>query len=298
MLSKVWLAPVAAVMLLASPAAAAQLINVPPPAGGVTLIDMQNVGILRINHQPVFTAAATNFVATSNATRFSFAMRADSSDFFDAHNVEHRTFNDVFIDDVQLVRIDPKTGLAISGNLVTNGDFEGPFTDPIHGLPDGWIFDQPDTAHGFGQVTQFTPIPQFPTIGPDGKPNINKSFHSTSNDEYNALSQTISTVVGATYNIQFIVAFTDNNSLDENGRDITNFQRIASIDPFGRQAPDGLDVVLSATNAGRGTHDDGHVHFSAVQGGAGVPEPATWTMLIAGLGGVGALARRDRRVRA
>jgi hypothetical protein len=34
--------------------------------------------------------------------------------------------------------------------------------------------------------------------------------------------------------------------------------------------------------------------YSSVPAGGGVPEPATWTMLIAGFGLVGGLARRRR----
>jgi hypothetical protein len=43
---------------------------------------------------------------------------------------------------VSVERVNPVTNIVLSGNLLTNGDFEGG-TD-LRDLPNGWIFDQPD----------------------------------------------------------------------------------------------------------------------------------------------------------
>ena len=147
-------------------------------------------------------------------------------------------------------------------------------------LPNGWIFDQPDGLFvpPTGLVTTQTPIPNFQPPPIAGAPPLpNHSFISFSDNKYNTLSQTIATTPSATYEIGFIAAFTDNNERNQFGVDTTDFLRLASFDTDGRQIADGLDVVLTATDAGP------------------VPEPATWAMLIIGFAGVGVVARSRRK---
>ena len=293
MISKPLFASAACTLLAGSVVAAP--INAPPPAGGRELIDMAQVGVTRQAAQPVPTLVSTRFVATSRATRFSFAMRADTSNFIDAGGGQHITGAEVFLDDASIQRVNPVTNVVLSGNLLTNGDFEG--GSALDLTPNGWIFDQSDRfAPHTGLVTSLTPIPsrQPPPIEGGTSP-VNDSFVSFSDNRYNALSQTIATIPGATYEIGFTVAFADTNQRNQFGIDTTDFLRLASFDTDGRQIADGLDLVLTATNAGPGTGDDGHVHFSALDGGGVVPEPATWAMMILGFAGMGALARRGRR---
>src|SRR5262245_38042681 len=96
----------AACTLLAGPVVAAPL-NAPPPAGGRELIDMADVGVTRQPVQPVPTLVSLRFVATSTATRFSFAMRADTSNFIDAGGGQHITGAQLFFDDASIERVNP-----------------------------------------------------------------------------------------------------------------------------------------------------------------------------------------------
>ncbi len=281
------LAAAAVLAALATPALAEPQ-NVGPPHDGRQLVDMADRGTARSSTdlQPIPTTVQLRFVAEGKATRFSFDMRADRTVSF--ANGTHIHESDLFLDDVFIERVDPTTNVVVTGNLVTNGDFEGG-VEPT-ALPTGWIFDQPEgpfvPASGHVTPPGQTPIFDSPT---------NHSFVSFADDEYNALSQTIATIPGATYDIGFTVAFRDNNERNPFGVDQTDFIRTATFDTDGRQLPNGLDLVLTATNAGK--HDDGHVHFNAQGGdggGAGVPEPAAWTLMILGFAGVGGTLRRQR----
>ena len=269
----------AIVAVLATPALAEPL-NVGPPHDGHELVDMADRGTARSSTdlQPIPTVVQLRLVADAKATRFSFDMRADRTVSF--ANGMHIHESDIFIDNVFIERVDPTTNVVVTGNLVTNGDFE--FATEPTGLPTGWVFDQPEGPFvpASGHVTSITPI---------AGPTPNHSFVSFADDEYNALSQTIATIPGATYDIGFTVAFRDDNERNEFGVDQTDFLRTATFDTDGRQLPNGLDLVLTATNAGK--HDDGHVHFDARGGdggAAGVPEPGAWALMIIGFGGVGA----------
>lgn len=280
------IAAAAALALIASPALATPK-NVGPPTDGKQLIDMADVGVARTPEGPVPTVASVRFIATSSATRFTFAMRADKSISFVGGT--HIFTSSILLDNVNLERIDPNTGFVLGGNLFTNGDFEGGVDG--QDLPNFWTFDQPEGPF----IPASGLVITNPAILPGGLLD-NHAFASFADDEYNALSQTIPTIVGATYDIGFTVGFTDNHDLDQNGIDDTDFVRLATFDTDGRQLPNGLDLVLSAHDAGRGSHDDGHEHFDAMPDP--VPEPTTWAMLILGAAMTGFAVRRRRQTAA
>jgi hypothetical protein len=73
----------------------------------------------------------------------------------------------------------------------------------------------------------------------------------------------------------------------------TNFNGLSALSTFSGVGLDGFAAVAVKNNDGSAT---GTPTFNAgtVQVPAGIPEPATWGMMILGFGGVGALLRRRR----
>jgi hypothetical protein len=88
---------------------------------------------------------------------------------------------------------------------------------------------------------------------------------------YDAITQQIATNVGDTYHLSFWL-------LDEST--FTTFSSVSTNGDTTTSSGNGVNLIVYA---GDSTPTPG-----------GVPEPATWTMIIAGFGGLGAMLRRRR----
>ncbi|HEX7947292.1 MAG TPA: PEPxxWA-CTERM sorting domain-containing protein, partial [Phenylobacterium sp.] len=53
-------------------------------------------------------------------------------------------------------------------------------------------------------------------------------------------------------------------------------------------------AIPGGANFGIPTFQDGTLRFVSIDTTGGVPEPATWAMMILGFGGIGAVLRRRR----
>ena len=225
---------VAGALLLAAGSAMAQN-NQPPPAGAILDLNGQPIA----NDQQQYTV---NFMASVADTAITFAFRQDPA---------FLSFSGVSV-------VDTTTS---SGNLLTNGDFSGGvYTDSGNtDVPIGWTYANIYGAADGGQI--------------DGGCGVGGSncWYDGAVQAYDAISQTIATNIGDTYQISFFLNGGYNST--------PNYSRLA-------------------TNGGGGTSGNGVDVLAYAQAGlpvAGtVPEPAAWGLMILGFGGVGYSLRRRR----
>ena len=226
------LAVLPAALLLMAGAAHAQN-NEPPPLGA----------ILDLNGQPVPHSApqlyTVDFVAAVANTAITFAFREDP-DFI--------SFSDASV--INLT--------TSSGNLLTNGDFSaGTYTDNGNtATPVGWTYANIYGASYGGVVSS--------GCGAGG----GNCWYDGAVQAYDAISQTIATPIGDTYQISFDV---------QDGSSLADFSRLS-------------------TNGGSGTNGNGIDVLAYAQQGlppADVPEPASLSLLAAGA--TGAYFARRRR---
>jgi hypothetical protein len=140
-------------------------------------------------------------------------------------------------------------------NLLTNGDFEaGPVGSST---PAGWTYLNTFGAT-FGGVVA--------TNNPHGGLN---NYYDGAVQAYDAITQNIATTVGATYDLSFWLS--DNSSSDI-------YRRISTNGNVTDTGGNGINLVVFA----------GGVPVR------GVPEPASWALMLVGFGGLGAVLRRRR----
>lgn len=146
-------------------------------------------------------------------------------------------------------------------NLVANGGFESGIVG--NNAPVGWTYLNVFGASAAGVVDNNNP-------------------HSGSNNyfdgavqAYDAITQNIATTSGLTYNLSFW--------LDDNG-ELTTFQHLSTNGDTTDPGGNGIDLIVYAGNG--------------VPVPGGVPEPATWAMMLAGFFGAGAVLRSRRRLAA
>ena len=89
---------------------------------------------------------------------------------------------------------------------------------------------------------------------------------------YDTLDQVISTHIGSTYSVRFDYLETSTNS---------TFSRLSTNGDISDNNGNGINIVVYAGNAA-----------PVLLGG--VPEPASWALMMIGFGGLGALLRRRR----
>nr|MEA2798426.1 hypothetical protein [Phenylobacterium sp.] len=146
-------------------------------------------------------------------------------------------------------------------NLVVNGGFEDGPLDA--NAPTGWTYLNVFGATAAGRVDTDQP-------------------HSGSNNyddgavqAYDAITQNIATIVGQTYNLSFWL-------MDDG--ELTTFQHLSTNGNTTGAGGDGVDLVVYAG--------------SGVPVPGGVPEPATWALMLTGFFGAGAALRRRQKLTA
>jgi hypothetical protein len=170
-----------------------------------------------------------------------------------------------FRDDPGFLTLDNVTLTANSGpatNLVVNGDFETgvPSSNPV-----GWSFQNPDGALAQGVV-----------MAGEGVGGSN-GWIDGAVQAYDTLFQNIATVGGVSYTLSF--------DLTQEAATTANFQRLSTNGDVTDVDGNGINVVVYA--------GQGDPVLSTTSGG--VPEPASWALMIGGFGLAGT-ALRHRRV--
>ena len=187
---------------------------------------------------------------------------------------------------------------ATAANLLLNGDFEA--SNSPTATPPGWT----NIGHSDGVIA----YSQFNTPAYDGNFFYDLGgFGNASGPIGDGIQQTVATMIGAKYRLTFGLSSEDvagNSRLDVlignqlMQYDLASFGTFLgkgfttySIDYTANSALTTISFVESLNTSG-GNNDpmiDG-VIFSTL--GNGVPEPATWAMMIGGMGMIGATLRR------
>jgi uncharacterized repeat protein (TIGR01451 family) len=188
--------------------------NNPPPAGA----------ILDLNGTPIpgggdgtFQRYTVNFTATLTSTAITFAFREDPAFI---------SFADASVVDVT----------TESGNLLVNGNFSGGvYSDPVSGnsfVPNGWTYANVYGAFAGGVVQ--------PGCGRDE----GYCWYDGAVQAYDAISQTIPTTVGDTYQISFWVA--DNSGCFTEGDLPCNFSDLSTNGDTTGTGGNGINVTVYA----------------------------------------------------
>ncbi len=204
-----------------------------PAPAGPVVLDLAGQAV---PHQ--YAQYTTSFIASSATTDLSFAFREDPAF--------------LSLDDVVLT-----TGGG--PNLVINGGFED---GPVGAnAPNGWTYLNVFGAAAAGEVESFSPH--------SGA----NSYTDGAVQAYDAITQSIATVSGQTYNLSFWL--TDDGSL-------STFQHLSTNGDTTTTGGNGIDLIVYAGNG---------VPTPA----GGVPEPMSWALMLGGFFGAGALLRNRRR---
>lgn len=185
-------------------------------------------------------------------------------------------------------------GAHASTNLVQNGDFEANFTSgpAFETAPLGWTLSPAlaDSDFYVGGGTQYGSY--------SGINSANFGAFGNYDDE---LSQDISTIAGHTYTVSFELAHFNTDSQNDFSASFGGVQGLSLVDTsaFGYTRESFTTTATSSSTAlafyGRevpGWYELDHVSVVDL---AAVPEPSTWLLMIAGLGGVGLMLRRARK---
>ena len=211
--------------------------NLPPPAGA--LLDLNGQAITNIQQ-----SYSVNFVAGVANTAITFAFRQDPA---------FSSFSNASVVDVT----------TSSGNLLVNGDF----ALGTVGTPNvtGWLYANIYGA-SFGGVLATN-------CGVGGS----NCWYDGAVQAYDAISQTISTTIGDTYQISF--------NLNGGGSQTGIYSSLSTNGNITGTGGNGIDVLAYAQ--------------AGLPPAGGVPEPSTWALMLLGFAGLGfASYRRARAVAA
>lgn|SRR6185312_3657014 len=167
-----------------------------------------------------------------------------------------------FRDDPAFLHLDDVVLTTGGGsNMLTNGDFE---SGPIGAnAPAGWTYLNIFGAAAAGEVDTDTPH------------GGNNNYDDGAVQAYDAITQNVATLAGQTYNLSFW--------LFEDGG-LTTFQHLSTNGDTTSSGGNGIDLIVYA---GNGVPTPG--------GAGGVPEPATWALMLVGFLGAGAMLRGHRK---
>lgn len=219
-------------------------------------------------------------------------------------------------------------------NLITNGSFEAAGTTGHAAIATPWVYTSvfgTDTSHpatviqynssaGYPDGAFGEPIPTAPQIAADPDHPGNFAAYFVADDATETLSQTINLLPG-TYTIGFSAYIPDNGF--RNSGDATFIGTIAgkTLVTFDAHNDGGLGNTpvpdqtwetwtgtLDVTTATQGPYLTQFIYQSGAAPAAdvviddvfvvrtgGVPEPATWGLMIVGFGGAGVMLRRRRQ---
>ncbi|MGH9471057.1 MAG: PEP-CTERM sorting domain-containing protein [Terriglobia bacterium] len=216
--------------------------NNAPPVGAI--LDLNGTPIPGGGNGVTYQTYTVNFVANVANTAITFAFREDPA---------FESFEDASV-------VDQTTS---SGNLLTNGDFSGGvYTDNGNSAtPDGWAYANIYGAFAGGVVSTCS--------------NGNPCWYDGAVQAYDAISQTISTNIGNTYQISFLLA--DNSGCSTDGGPPCNFSDLSTNGDTTDTGGNGIDVLAYA------------------QSGLPAPAPEASTMALLGLALFGGLAVSTRR---
>ena len=165
-----------------------------------------------------------------------------------------------FRDDPAFLVLDNVSLTANTGpatNLVVDGDFDAGFALV------GWTFQNPNGALFNGNIK--------PNVGVGGT----NAWNDGATQAYDTLFQSISTVGGASYTVSFDLRETSG---------FANFQRLSTNGDVTDDNGDGVNLVVYA----------GQTAPVLSGNSGGVPEPASWALMISGFGLAGTALRRRR----
>jgi hypothetical protein len=186
---------------------------------------------------------SVDFAAGVANTAITFAFRQDPS---------YESFSGVSVVDLT----------TASGNLLTNGDFSGGiYTDNGNSsTPIGWAYANIYGAFAGGVVRS--------GCGVGGS----NCWYDGAVQAYDAISQTIPTTIGDTFQISFY--------LNGGGSQTGSYSALSTNGDTTDPGGNGIDVLAYAQ--------------AGLPPAGGVPEPATWAMMLVGIGGLGAMLRGSR----
>jgi PEP-CTERM motif len=226
--------------------------NNPPPAGAI--LDLNATPIPGGGNGESYQLYSVNFTAALANTVITFAFREDPAFI---------SFNEASVTDLT----------HLIGNLLLNGNFQGgTYCDNGNCLtPVGWTYANVYGAFAGGTVlTDCAPDPTGNTT----------CWYDGAVQAYDAISQTITTTIGDTYQISFYVADNSGCSTEPSGTPC-NFSRLSTNGDVTDTQGNGIDVLAYA-QAGLPPPT--------------VPEPSSLLMFGTGLFGLAGIARRKLRL--
>ena len=182
--------------------------NVPPPAGAIS--DLNGTAIPGHGNGTTFQQYTVNFVAILTNTAITFAFREDPA-FVSIENVSLQDLT------------------TPGGNLLVNGDFSGgTYTNSGNSAtPLGWTYANVYGASSGGEVQTGCGGPQ-----PGGY-----CWYDGAVQAYDAISQTVATTIGHTYQISYYLA-------DNSGG--STFSRLSTNGDVSDPGGNGIDVLAYA----------------------------------------------------